>query len=74
MQWTWRCFAEAKEPFLRSFLAMANGLPSHDTFSQLFLNLNPDQLRDSFQRFMAQFSEQLQRGGGHRWHGAAPHL
>jgi len=53
-------FAEAKEPFLRSFLILANGLPSHDTFSRLFRNLDPDQFRDSFQRFMAQFSEQLQ--------------
>ena len=53
-------FAEAKEPFLRSFLTLANGLPSHDTFSRLFRNLDPDQFRDSFQRFMAQFSEQSQ--------------
>ena len=53
-------FAEAKEPFLRSFLTLANGLPSHDTFSRLFRNLDPDQFRDCFQRFMAQFSEQLQ--------------
>ena len=53
-------FAEAKEPFLRSFLTLANGLPSHDTFSRLFRNLDPDQFRESFQRFMAQFSEQLQ--------------
>jgi len=52
-------FAEAKEPFLRSFLTLANGLPSHDTFSRLFRNLDPDQFRDCFQRFMAQFSEQL---------------
>ena len=53
-------FAEAKEPFLRSFLTLANGLPSHDTFSRLFRNLDPDQFRESFQRFMAQFSGQLQ--------------
>ncbi len=53
-------FAEAKEPFLRSFLTLANGLASHDTFSRLFRNLDPDRFRDSFQRFMAQFSEQLQ--------------
>jgi len=53
-------FAEAKELFLRSFLTLTNGLPSHDTFSRLFRNLDPDQFRDSFQRFMAQFSEQLQ--------------
>jgi len=53
-------FARAKEPFLRGFLALANGLPSHDTFNRLFRDLDPDQFRDSFQRFMAQFSEQLQ--------------
>ena len=53
-------FAEAKEPFLRGFLTLANGLPSHDTFSRLFRSLDPNQFRDSFQRFMAQFSEQLE--------------
>ncbi len=53
-------FARAKEPFLRSFLTLANGLPSHDTFNRLFRYLDPDQFRDSFQRFMGQFSEQLQ--------------
>jgi len=53
-------FAAAKEPFLRSFLSLANGLPRHDTFSRLFRNLDPDQFRDSFQRFMRQFSERLQ--------------
>jgi predicted transposase YbfD/YdcC len=53
-------FAEAKEPFLRSFLTLCNGLPSHDTFSRLFRNLDPDQFRDSFQRFMRRFSEQLE--------------
>ncbi len=53
-------FAETKEPFLRSFLTLANGVPSHDTFSRLFRSLDPDQFRDSFQRFMAKFSEQLQ--------------
>jgi hypothetical protein len=53
-------FAEAKETFLRGFLKLENGLPSHDTFSRLFRNLDPDQFRGSFQRFMAQFSEQCQ--------------
>jgi DDE_Tnp_1-associated len=42
-------FAKAKEPFLRSFLSLANGLPSHDTFSRLFRNLDPEQFRASFQ-------------------------
>jgi len=53
-------FAKAKEPFLRSFLELHNGVPSHDTFSRLFRNLDPDQFRVSFQQFMAQFSAQSQ--------------
>jgi hypothetical protein len=34
-------FAKAKEPFLRGFLKLENGLPSHDTFSRLFRQLDP---------------------------------
>ena len=53
-------FAEAKEPFLRGFLKLKNGLPSQDTCSRLFRNLDPDQFRASLQRFMAQFSSHCQ--------------
>src|SRR5580704_3942430 len=49
-------FARAKEPFLRGFLKLANGVPSHDTFSRLFRQLDPVQFRAAFQRFMASFS------------------
>jgi predicted transposase YbfD/YdcC len=53
-------FAAAKEPFLRGFLKLGNGLPSHDTFSRLFRLLDPEQFRTVFQRFMARFSETVQ--------------
>jgi predicted transposase YbfD/YdcC len=53
-------FARAKEPFLRGFLKLANGVPSHDTFSRLFRQLDPDQFRATFQRFTAKFSAQCQ--------------
>ncbi len=53
-------FAKAKEPFLRGFLKLANGVPSHDTFSRLFRQLDPDQFRAAFQRFMTKFSEPCQ--------------
>ena len=53
-------FAKAKEPFLRGFLKLANGTPSHDTFSRLFRQLDPDQFRSAFQCFMKKFSEQCQ--------------
>ena len=53
-------FAKAKEPFLRGFLKLENGLPSHDTFSRLFRQLDPTQFGAAFQRFMAMFSETIQ--------------
>lgn len=53
-------FAQAKEPFLREFLDLKNGPPSHDTFSRLFRRLDPDQFRVAFQRFMTAFSETCQ--------------
>ena len=53
-------FAAAKEPFLRGFLKLKNGVPSHDTFSRLFRCLDPVQFRAAFQRFMKSFAEQCQ--------------
>ena len=53
-------FAEAKEGFLREFMVLAGGLPSHDTFSRLFRALDPAQFRDCFQAFMARFAESCQ--------------
>ena len=49
-------FAEAKETFLRGFLTLRNGLPSHDTFSRLFRLLDRVQFGAVFQRFMARFA------------------
>ena len=49
-------YAQTKESFLRGFLVLKNGLPSHDTFSRLFRHLDPDQFRTTFQRFMEVFS------------------
>ena len=71
-------FAHAKLGFLRGFLKLEHGAPSHDTFSPLFRLLDPEQFRDCFQRFMAGFAEACQgvvaiacprEGGGQ---GAAP--
>ena len=53
-------FAKAKEPFLRGFLKLENGLPSHDTFSRLFRQLDPAQFGAAFQRFMAGFCQQVE--------------
>ena len=53
-------FAKSREPFLRGFLKLENGVPSHDTFSRLFRRLDPEQFRAAFQRFMAGFSKQCE--------------
>ncbi len=53
-------WARAKEGFLRGFLKLEHGLPSHDTFSRLFRMLDPDQFRAAFQRFMMAFAQQIQ--------------
>ncbi len=53
-------FAEEKEAFLREFLSLANGLPSHDTFSRVFRALDPEQFRRCFRDFMARFAETCQ--------------
>ena len=53
-------FAEDKEAFLRGFLTLEHGPPSHDTFSRVLRLLDPDQFRACFQRFMARFAETAQ--------------
>ena len=49
-------FGRAKEPFLRRFLQLPGGIPSHDTFSRIFRLLDPDAFETSFGRFVAAFA------------------
>ena len=53
-------FGREKEPFLRDFLELEHGPPSHDTFSRVFRLLDPEQFGACFQRFMARFAEACQ--------------
>ncbi len=41
-------FGETKEAWLRTFLALPGGIPSHDTFGRVFRLLGPDELRRCF--------------------------
>ena len=45
-------FGKAKLDWLRTFLALPNGVPSHDTFGRVFSRLQPDQLERCFMEFM----------------------
>lgn len=49
-------FGRAKESFLRQFLSLRHGIPSHDTFSRVFRLLDPAQFHACFLRFMEDFA------------------
>ena len=50
-------FGRAKEPFLRQFLRLRHGIPSHDTFSRVFRLLDPEQFGTCFVEFMRHFAQ-----------------
>jgi predicted transposase YbfD/YdcC len=41
-------FGQAKESWFRKFLALPNGIPSHDTFRRVFVLINPKKFQESF--------------------------
>ena len=46
-------YGRRKEAFFRRFLALAHGIPSHDTFYRLFRALDPDAFAQRFGQWMA---------------------
>lgn len=45
-------FGLAKEDWLRTFLKLSNGIPSHDTFGRVFSLLDPDQFEEAFREWV----------------------
>jgi DDE_Tnp_1-associated len=41
-------FGKSKRAWLQTFLALPNGIPSHDTFGRLFVRLNPQRFQECF--------------------------
>src|SRR3954454_14602626 len=56
-------YGNAKLDFLRRFLALPNGIPSHDTFGRVFAMLDPAALLVCLQTWLADVRAQL--GGDH---------
>ena len=56
-------FGKAKLDFLRRFLELPNGIPSHDTFGRVFARLDPAALLLCLQNWLADLRAQL--GGQH---------
>lgn len=46
-------YGRAKRSWLETFLALPNGIPSHDTFARVFARLEPTALEASFQQWMS---------------------
>jgi len=49
-------FGHAKQDWLQAFLALPNGIPSHDTIGRVFARLLPGQFQRSVQRWMTSIS------------------
>jgi predicted transposase YbfD/YdcC len=45
-------YSNAKRSWLESFLSLPNGIPSHDTFAQVFARLDPEAFEASFQQWI----------------------
>ena len=41
-------FGRSKEEWFKSFLELPNGIPSHDTFGDVFVRLDPEQFQSCF--------------------------
>lgn len=45
-------YGNAKQSWLETFLALPNGIPSHDTFARVFARLDPEAFEVSFQQWV----------------------
>lgn len=45
-------FGKAKHDWLKTFLELPNGIPSHDTLGRVFARLKPEELERCFQKWM----------------------
>jgi len=53
-------FGQAKEAWLRTWLELPNGIPSHDTFGRVFARLNPQEFQAGFLKWVQAVSQLTQ--------------
>lgn len=53
-------FGKAKEPWLRGFLKLPNGIPSHDTFGRVFSLLDPEAFQEAFRDWVGAIQGRVQ--------------
>jgi predicted transposase YbfD/YdcC len=54
-------FARSKQDWLKTFLALPNGIPSHDTIARVFARLDPDEFQRGFLRWVGALQEATDR-------------
>jgi predicted transposase YbfD/YdcC len=54
-------FGQAKEEWFRTFLKLANGIPSHDTFNRVFAALDPQGFLECFLRWTQSLRQVVDR-------------
>lgn len=52
-------YGEAKQDWLKQFLELPNGIPSHDTFGQVFSRLDPEVLETHFRDWVRLIAKQM---------------
>lgn len=52
-------FGQAKHDWLKTFLALPNGIPSHDTFGRVFARLSPEHFQDRFSAWIGSVMQQV---------------
>ncbi len=50
-------YGQAKQDWLRQFLLLPGGIPSHDTFARVFARLDPEQLQQCFLNWISAISQ-----------------
>ena len=50
-------YARAKEEFLKTFLELPHGIPSHDTFNRVFSSIDSNQFEEVFVQWVSSLAE-----------------